>query len=434
MKYYLITFGCQMNKSDSERIANFLNYLGGVAVDAPEQADLVLLNTCSVRQSAEDRVFGEIFNLGKLKETKPDLIIAVTGCLPGRDKDGQLRKKMPEVDLFFPIIDLVKLPEMLSKFSNLRKDKIRETNYLEITPFYSNAYSSFVPIQTGCNNFCTYCVVPYARGREVNRSVASIKKEIKNLASQGFLEVTLLGQVVNNYQAPDSQNFSLSNPFKNDFARLLWELNQIEGIKWIHYTAADPQYMTEETISAFNLPKQVNYLHLPVQAGSNSVLSAMNRKYTREKYLKIIEKVKKIRPRIALGTDIIVGFPGETKKDFNQTVDLYKEADFDIAYLAKYSPRSGTPAYKMKDDVRREEKERRWKTLQNLMEEITLKKNQIYLGQEIEVLVEKCEGGICAGHSKEMKFCQLKGNEALVGKIIKMKVEEAKTWVLRGKR
>lgn len=433
MKFHLITYGCQMNKSDSERITGFLCDLGWEKVENPKEADLILLNSCSVRQSAEDRVIGEVKNLAEFKKTNPRLVIAVTGCLPGRDKNNKLRKNFPAADLFFPIIDIVNLPQMLKNLGICLPPSPILLDYLDFTPRYVNNFQAFIPIQTGCNNFCTYCVVPYSRGREHNRPVKKILQEVQELSNQGFLEITLLGQTVNNYQAPDPENFSRNNPFKNHFAALLWEINQIKGLKWIHFTAADPQYMTEEIITALNLPKQVNYLHLPVQAGSNKILAKMNRHYTREKYLEIVTKIKKARPGIALGTDIIVGFPGESVEDFLETVDLYKQADFDISYNAKYSPRSGTPAFKMKDDVSRKEKERRWWVLQNLMEEIVLRKNQIFKDKEIEVLVEKCENGLCSGHTYEMKFAQLNSAENLAGKIIKMKVEQAEMWVLRGR-
>ncbi|MCX6778810.1 MAG: tRNA (N6-isopentenyl adenosine(37)-C2)-methylthiotransferase MiaB [Candidatus Magasanikbacteria bacterium] len=433
MKFHIITYGCQMNKSDSERIAGLLRELGWEEASGAETADLIILNTCSVRQSAENRVFGEVNNLVELKKTNPRLVVAITGCMPGRDKNNQMRKKLPGADLFFPIIDVIHLPEMLQALGVVLPQKNLPQDYLDFAPQYTNNFQAFIPIQTGCNNFCTYCVVPYSRGRERNRSVKSIVEEVKKLAEKGYLEITLLGQTINNYQAPDPENFSSLNPFKNHFAALLWELNQIEGIKWIHYTAADPQYMSDEVIATLILPKQVNYLHLPVQAGSNAVLAKMNRKYTRENYLEIITKIKKTRPGIALGTDIIVGFPGETAEDFTQTADLFRQADFDISYNAKYSPRSGTPAFKMADDVLLEEKERRWWVLQNLMEEIVLRKNQIFSNQEIEVLVEKCNNGLCSGHNNEMKFVQLNGDETLVGKIVKMKVDEAGMWVLRGK-
>lgn len=431
-----------MNKSDSERIAGLLNSIGGQAVVGPEEAELLILNTCSVRQSAEDRVFGQMHNLIELKKTKPHLIIAVTGCLPGRDKDGAIKKKMPGVDLYFPILELPKLPEMLSKILNIKylifnsQKNALNGNYLNIPPFYSDRFRAFVPIQTGCNNFCSYCVVPYARGQEKNRPLCQILKEIKSLAAQGCLEITLLGQVVNNYQAPNTENFSKKNPFKNSFAALLWEVNQVKGLNRIHFTAPDPQFMSDEVIEALTLPKQINYLHLPVQSGSNKILRKMNRRCTAEEYLRIIEKIKEKKPWIALGTDIIVGFPGETAEDFQQTVNLYKKANFDIAYLAQYSPRSGTAAYQLTNDVPAEEKERRWRILQNLMEKITRQKNQAYLGKTAEVLVEHSResgrGWTNSGNSREMKLVEFESKKDMVGQIVLVKVTKAEQWRLLG--
>lgn len=439
MKYHLITYGCQMNKSDSERIAGFLDGLGGQAVAGPEEAELVILNTCSVRQSAENRVFGQVNNLVQLKKTNPGLVIAVTGCLPGRDQDGRLRQKMPGADLFFPIIDLPKLPEMLSRFniqypiSDIKDGKNGNGDYLKIKPLYHSAYSAFIPIQTGCNNYCAYCVVPFARGPEKNRPLADILAEIKNFVGKGGQEIILLGQAVNHYHAPDVENFSPANSFKNHFAALLWEINQIEGLARVDFTAAHPSFMTDEVIEALTLPKQINYLHLPVQSGSDSVLKKMNRRYTAGEYLLLIERIKKKKPGMALGTDIIVGFPGETEDDFQATVDLYKKADFDIAYLAQYSPRSGTAASYLADDVPSEEKERRWWILQKLMEETTLKKNQAYLGQTVEVLVERGIQCLYSGQSRERKLVEFEDVRDRTGKIVNARIETAERWRLRGK-
>lgn len=443
MKYHIITYGCQMNKSDSERIAGVLNDCGWEVADKTGQADMVILNSCSVRQSAEDRVYGEVGELAKLKKKNPALMVAVTGCMPGRDKEGKFKKKMPAVDLYFPINDLPRLPEMLSEISKLPIPQQPSLDYLDTEPSYQNNFSAFVPIQTGCNKFCTYCVVPHARGQETSRSLRAILDEVCYLAAKGFVEVTFLGQTVNSYTASDLENFSEKNPFKNHFAALLWEVNQIEGIKRINFTAPHPDHMSDEAIKALILPKQINYLHLPVQSGSDKVLAKMNRHYTAADYLKIIKKIRAVRPGMALGTDIIVGFPGETKEDFEETVKLYKEADFDIAFLAKYSPRSGTAAYKMPDDVPAEEKERRWWVLQRLMEETTLLKNQKFVGQEVEVLVNKVRKSvksvkmgnknICVGNSSEMKMVEFAGQAGWIGKIRKVKIEKAEMWRLIGK-
>ena len=425
-----------MNKSDSERIAGLLISLGGVEVKGSDEADLVMLNTCSVRQSAENRLFGQVRNLTLLKKTKPDLIIGITGCLPGRDKDGTLRHQLADVDLFFPIIDLPKLADKLIDLGLVKAGwQNSAVNYWEIIPRFRNNYQAMAPIQFGCDNFCTYCIVPFARGRETNRPVADILREARDLAGRGFLEIQLLGQVVNNYKASDAENFSKNNPFKSHFAALLWEINQIDGINRIQFVSVDPQYIGDEMIEALALPKIMNYLHLAAQSGSNSILSKMNRKYTVGKFLKIIEKIRKVRPDIAIGTDIIVGFPGETESDFQKTVEMYKQADFDIVYLAQYSPRPGTAAARLADNVSRTEKEHRWRVLQNLMEEIVLRKNQKYTGQVVKVLVERCvdiEKNIYAGNSREYKLVEFESRTDVIGKIVKVKINKAEMWRLTG--
>ncbi len=428
-----------MNKSDSERIESVLLSTGMQKAEGPEEADVVIINSCSVRESAEHRVMGQVHNLNLLKKQNPNLKIALTGCMPGRDKDGKIKARLEEVDFYFPIFDILKLPEMLGQGSvipGLTRNPVEacDERYLSVRPVNDIKHKAFVTIQTGCDQYCTYCVVPYARGREVNRSVKDILEEIRDLAQDGCVEVTLLGQIVNNYVASDPENFSKNNPYKkSDFAKLLWEVNQIEGIKRIHWTGPHPVYMTDEVIDALTLPNQVNFLHLPVQSGSNEILSKMNRKHTREFYLDLVNKIKAKKPDIAIGTDIIVGFCGETEEQFQETVDLYKQCDFDIAYLAQYSNRSGTAAAKaFKDDVSHTEKERRWFILQHLMEEIVMRKNQKYVGQTVSVLVDKCEDGACVGNSSEMKVVSFAGNESLIGKVVDVKIEEAKEWVLRG--
>ncbi len=424
-----------MNKNDSERVASLLLGLGLECTDDELEADLVLLNSCSVRQTAEDRIFGKVRKLAKMRKQKPELLIGVMGCMAGRDKDGTLRKKLPEADLFFATTDATQLPRWIAE---LRPDWVEATDsiedFLKIKPHHHSDKQAFVTIQTGCNNFCTYCVVPFARGMEQNRPLNEIMAEVRDLASKGCLEITLLGQAVNAYVAPDPAQFSTKNPYKDHFAALLWEVNQIDGIERVHFTAPHPRYMTDDQIDSLALSKQLNYLHLPVQSGNNEVLRRMNRKHTREEYLELVQKIKARIPEIALGTDLIVGFCGETEEQFQDTVSLYREVEFDISYTAMYSPRSGTVAYKaFKDDVSREEKRRRWRVIQDLMEKITLKKNQKYLGRVVSVMVERCEGPICLGNSREMKQVQFLGGSDLVGKIVDVKIEQAKEWVLIGK-
>jgi tRNA-2-methylthio-N6-dimethylallyladenosine synthase len=451
-RFFLQTFGCQMNKNDSERIVGLLNSLGLQETAKVEKVDLIVVNTCSVRKSAEDRVWGSIRKWQKMRLQNPNLIIAVTGCMPGRDKDGKIKNKLKGIDLFFGIEELVMLPKWLRELNPdivdkglkpVHTGKIGETivDYLQIDPKSTNNFQSFITIQTGCNNFCAYCIVPYSRGREKNRPIKEILKEIKKAIKQGSQEVCLLGQVVNNYKAPDRENFKKDNPFvvvpsspeNDDFAALLWEVDKIYGLKRLYYTAADPQYFTDAQVEALKLPSMLNYLHLPLQSGDDEVLKKMNRKYTTKQYYNLIKKIKRVKPDIALGTDVIVGFSGESSKQFKNTLKFYKECQFDIAYPAKYSQREGTSAAKAyKDDVSIKEKKRRWQAVQDLMEEIAFKKNQRYLNKIISVLVEDNKSGQCFGRSSEMKFVQFSGDKELIGKIVNVKVNWVGTWVLRG--
>ena len=435
MKYLIITFGCQMNKNDSERLGGILETLGATPAVDEAEADLILMNTCSVRQSAEERIYGKMEDFAKLKEKNPRLIIGITGCMAGRDHKREFLKKLPVVDLYFPTRDMVNLPRWIAELRpELANSSELETDYLKLKPLRVPSAQAFVTIQTGCNRFCAYCVVPYARGLEKNRPAKDILAEIRELAKSGVVEVTLLGQTVNSYRASDPETFSSDNPFSDHFAALLWETNQIPGIVRIHWTAAHPASMTDQVIAALALPHQLNYLHLPVQSGCDEVLRRMNRKYTGQEFLATLRKIQAARPGIALGTDIIVGFPGETPEQFEETVALYRACDFDISYTAQYSPRSSTLAAKLyADDVPREEKRRRWDVLQALMEETALRKNQSCVDKVVNVLVEKIQDGSASGNSRELKLVVFPAlDQALLGKEVPVRIIEALTWQLKG--
>ncbi|MFH1047402.1 MAG: tRNA (N6-isopentenyl adenosine(37)-C2)-methylthiotransferase MiaB [Patescibacteria group bacterium] len=446
-KYHLVTFGCQMNKSDSERVATILDNLGMEEATEPKDADFILLNSCSVRQSAEDRVFGQIRNFAKWRTKNPRLVLGVTGCMAGRDQDGAIQRKLSEVDLFFPTRDMIMLPQWLAEHGLIdsvegdprpahQAERPTHDNgeYLKITPKYRSGRQAFVSIQTGCNNFCTYCVVPYARGREKNRPATDVMREINELAERGTIEITLLGQTVNSFvSADDRVAFSADNPYQNHFAALLWEINRIPGIERIHYTAPHPKSMNDEVIDALALPKHVRYLHLPIQSGSDEMLRKMNRKCTRSEMLDVFRRVKERVPDIALGTDIIVGFCGESRAMFEETLSFYRDVGFDISYNARYSPRTGTPAWRaFKDDVSHDEKRARWAELHRLMEDTTWHKNQVFVDAVAEVLVEDCVGDICTGYSRHMKLVRFKGEPNLIGQIVPVRIVTAHTWVLDG--
>ncbi|MBI2473294.1 tRNA (N6-isopentenyl adenosine(37)-C2)-methylthiotransferase MiaB [Candidatus Uhrbacteria bacterium] len=455
-KYHLITYGCQMNKNDSQRMEALLKGVGLISTDEKNEADVILINTCSVRQSAEDRVFGLIHSFRPLKEKNRGLIIGITGCMPGRDRDGAFKKKLDIVDLYFPTKDMGQLPRWLGELRpELVNSEDTVEDYLKIHPDREVTRQAFVSIQTGCNKFCTYCVVPFARGLEKNRSFKDILSEIEDLALHGCVEVTLLGQTVNSYQAPDPEFFSKENPYKDHFAALLWEVNQIKGISRLHFTAPHPSHMTDEVIDAMTLSAHLRYIHLPVQSGDDDVLRRMNRRYTAAQYLEVIDRLRAKIPDLAIGTDIIVGFCGETEEAFEKTVELYQKVQFDISYTARYSTRSGTAAWRaFKDDVSNEEKKRRWDVLQEIQEHIVYEKNQRYVGQIVSVLVDRHEPpkitdemllmpekiqellahqpGMCYGNSREMKLVRFVGAKESVGEIINVKITKAEMWVLEG--
>jgi len=344
MRYHIKTFGCQMNEADSERLAAVFEKKGYQLAKKIDRADVIMINTCSVRESAENRVFGLINNLAQKKKKGQKIIL--TGCMVGSARGErrrytpiQLKKRLPQVDEFKMIEELV--------------------GFEEIPPKRKKATSAFVPIMRGCDHFCSYCVVPYGRGKERSRPFDEIVCEVEELAKRGYKEITLLGQNVNSYGKG-------LKPRKK-FSQLLRRLHQTKGIKKISFITSNPWDLTDDIIDAMSLPKIDRYLHLPVQSGDNKILKKMNRPYTPLQYIKLIKKIRKRIPDIKIGTDIIVGFPGETKKAFENTVKLCKKAGFVKAYIAKYSPRPGTAAFKLKDDVSPEEKKRRWRVLEELI-------------------------------------------------------------------
>jgi tRNA-2-methylthio-N6-dimethylallyladenosine synthase len=326
-----------MNFSDAERVVGFYKAKNWGQTKSEKEADEIIVVTCSVRQTAEDRVYGLINNLGKLKKEKPNLKIILTGCML-RYPLKWLKEKMPAVDEF----------KKISDFTQKAK------------PIHQKKIHAYIPIMEGCNQFCSYCVVPYARGREKSRPFSEIICEIKELIKRGYQEITLLGQNVNSY-GKDLKNK------KHSFAHLLTEINKIEGLKKISFLTSNPWDLTDEIISAISLPKVDRYLHLPVQSGDDDILKKMNRHYNADNYLKLIERIRKKIPNIQIGTDIIVGFPGETEKQFQNTLNLCKKVDFIKAYVSMYSPRFGTTAFRFDDDVSHQEKRRRWKILDDLI-------------------------------------------------------------------
>lgn len=434
-QFIIHTYGCQMNVHDSEILAGMLVQLGYTQTSKEEEADLILINTCTIRDKAEQKVFGKLGVLKKLKEINPNLIIGICGCMTQQEEVAKkIKSSFPQVDLLFGTHNVHQLPEMLKKIlrSNQRVFEVweQEGEVVEGLPQHRNeGFSAWVTITYGCNNFCTYCIVPYVRGRERSRKPEDIIKEVKNLASQGFKEITLLGQNVNSY----GKDFQLSY----DFADLLKALDEVEGIERIRYMTPHPRDFTDKLIEVIaNSKKVCNHFHLPVQAGSNAVLKKMNRGYTREQYLTLIDKIKDRFEEYAITTDMIVGFPGETEQDFLDTLDIVRKVGYDSAFTFAYSPRSGTPASKM-EQVPKKDKSDRLTRLINLQNEISKERNLSYLGKTYKVLVEglsKTNKDFLSGRTTTNKLVnfQAPANHQLTGQIVKIKITEAHTWSLIG--
>jgi len=411
MNYHIITFGCQINKSDSERIAGTLEKIDYTSASINE-ADLVIVNMCSVRQSAVDRVYGLAPKFKKLKAKNPNLKTILTGCFLKKDKT-KFRKQF---DLILSIKNLNNWPKYLSS----------DKKYVEIGPKYSNKFSAHIPIISGCNNFCSYCVVPYVRGPEICKPANEIINEIKNLVKNGYKEIWLLGHNVNSYSCK-----------KTNFAGLLKKINKIPGNFWISFTSSHPKDFSNELIKTIAESDKISkYISLPIQSGDNEILKKMNRPYTVEQYKKIIKKIRKKIPDIYLSTDIIVGFPGETKKQFNNTKKLFKEMKFDMAYIAEYSPRPGTVAFKLKNNVSKKEKQTRRKQLTKILEKTSLENSQKYIGKILDVLIheitkkEELVGKV--SFYKTIKIpCNQKSAKKYIGKIVKVKIIESMPWGLR---
>lgn len=436
MKKYLIsTFGCQMNEHDSEKIAWILEGMGYISTDDREEADIIIFNTCAVRKSAEDRVFGQLGELKELKRRKPNIVLGLCGCMMQReDIRTYFLSKHKHIDLVFGTNNIHKLPQLLQRHMETGEviiDIIEDTREIEESIHANRKYSykSFVNIMYGCNNFCTYCIVPYTRGREKSREPEDIINEIMELASNGTKEVTLLGQNVNSY--------GNTLEYEYTFTDLLRDINKIDGIERIRFMTSHPKDLSEELIKAYGqLDKLCPHLHLPVQSGSNSILKSMNRKYTREDYLAQIKKVRDINPNIAITTDIIVGFPGETDEDFNDTLGLVKEVGYDSAFTFLYSIREGTIAAKMEDQVPEEIKHKRFQQLLDTLHPIGLELNEKLLGTVQDVLVEeisKNDNTVLSGRASNSKLVHFKGSEDLIGKIVKVKINSVKTFTLEGK-
>lgn len=411
-----------MNYSDSERIAGFLEAQKLKPSKDIDSANLVVFNTCGVRQMAEDRVYGQIHNL-RVKSQKSKIKIVLTGCLAHR-KDVQKRLKN-KVDLFVSIKDFRKEIENILDIKNQTVNN--ELDYFSIKPKHNSKHAALVPIMTGCNNFCSYCVVPYARGREISRPASEILKEIKKLIESGYKEIILLGQNVNSYKDK-----------KINFSKLLKKVNAIPGNFWISFISNHPKDFSGVLIeTATKLKKVCEYIHLPIQAGDDKILEKMNRKYTAKEYFQEVEKIKKAfaknKPEklFAITSDIIVGFPGETKKQFLESVKIMKRARYDMVYFGQFSPRPETKAFQMKDNISKEEKSRREQFLNEILKKTSLENNKKYLNKTLEILVDKEKKGYYFGRTRTMKNVKIISNKKnLVGKIVKAKITKVNIWNL----
>lgn len=432
--FHIQTFGCQMNEHDSETLAGMLEELGYLENKNKKEADVAIINTCSVRENADKRFFGTLGQLKKVKEDRPDVVVAVCGCMMQQQHIiDTLKAKYPWVDLIFGTHNLHEFPRLLTNVLNERNKVVdvweNGGDIVEGLPVKREyPFKAFVNIMYGCNNFCTYCIVPYTRGRERSRRPEEIVNEVKELAASGVKEITLLGQNVNSY--------GNGSDFNTDFADLIYLLNGIQGIERIRFMTSHPKDLSDQLIEAYkDCDKLSNFIHLPVQSGSTAVLNRMNRKYTKEDYLLLISKLKTAVPEIAITTDIIVGFPGETEEDFEETLDLVRQVQFDSAFTFLYSIRKGTPAEQYSDQVPEAIKHERFNRLVELLNGISAVKNKACEGRVLPVLVEgpsKTNSKTYTGRTESGKIVNFKGTPDLVGQIVPIRITEGKTFSLTG--
>ena len=449
LKYTILTMGCQLNENDSEKIAGMLEEMGYTKTDKFQDANLTVINTCCVRENAEERLFGKVGELKNIKE-KNNMIIAIGGCMmQEQHMADKIKKSYPHVDIVFGTHTLHKLPEDIFKIINSKK-RIQDVididgKVYEGLPISraSNVQAS-VTIMYGCNNFCTYCIVPYVRGRERSRKPADILNEVRDAAKQGYKEIMLLGQNVNSYlrsEMRDIQNGKLED--KNgdyteidSFAKLLRAVNNIEGIERIRFVSPHPKDFTDDVIEAIrDCDKVCKFIHLPLQAGSNNMLKKMNRSYTKEQYLSLVEKMRKEIPNVKFSTDIMVGFAGETEEDFEDTLDVVKKVGFEQAFMFIYSRRKGTPGDKMDNQIPEEIKHKRFDRLKELVESQIAQNNKQYMGTVQKVLVEgpsKGDEKMLTGRTEANKVIVFDGDDSLINTVVDVEITENHMWYFKG--
>ncbi|MFZ7102610.1 MAG: tRNA (N6-isopentenyl adenosine(37)-C2)-methylthiotransferase MiaB [Peptococcaceae bacterium] len=433
--YYIQTFGCQMNERDTEILAGMLKQLGYQKAGTLKNADIILFNTCCVREKAENKVLSQLGELKDLKSHNPDLIIGVCGCMVQQEGMPELiRKSAPHVDLLFGTHNIHELPDLIENILASRNPQISvwdsEGKVREQLPSEREfPFKALVNITYGCNNFCTYCIVPYVRGRERSRYPRHIIQEIKDLAADGVIEVMLLGQNVNSY-GKDLNEITI------DFADLLAQIDEIEGIERIRYMTSHPRDFSEKLIKVISASKKVcQHFHLPVQSGSNKILDKMNRGYSREQYIDLIAKIREYHSAAVITTDFIVGFPGETEADFQDTLDLVGKIKFDGAFTFIYSTRTGTPAAKFKNQIPLEIKKARIQELNSKINDAGKEINMGYLNKVMDVLVEgpsKTNSRMLSGKTEGNKTVIFQGDPMQIGKIVPVLITEPQTWILKG--
>ena len=445
LKYSILTMGCQLNENDSEKLCGMLEKMGYSETENQKEADIVLFNTCCVRENAEDKLFGKLGELKRLKESK-GIIIAIGGCMM-QEKHiiEKIKESYPYVDILFGTHTLHKFPEDLHKTI---KEKIKLEDILDIDgqiyeglPIKRNSnIKASVTIMNGCNNFCSYCIVPYVRGRERSRHPKDIMEEIKELAQKGYKEITLLGQNVNSYLRVEKEKGIEFEEYEgiNSFAKLLRAINKIEGIERVRFVSPHPKDFTDDVIDAIaECDKICKLIHLPLQSGNTNVLKTMNRKYTKEQYLQLVEKMKAKIPNLSLSTDIIVGFPGETDEEFEDTLDVVDKVKFEQVYMFIYSRRVGTPGDKMENQVPEENKHKRFDKLKALVESQIEENNKKYVGTTQKVLVEgtsKNNDKMLTGRTDSNKVVIFEDDENLIGNMVKLKIVSEHMWYLKGEK
>ncbi|EGL81898.1 (Dimethylallyl)adenosine tRNA methylthiotransferase miaB [Caldalkalibacillus thermarum TA2.A1] len=435
-KYLLVTYGCQMNVHDSEHIAGLLESMGYTPTEDETEADVILYNTCAIRENAEDKVFGELGRLKRLKTEKPELILGVCGCMSQEEAVvNKILRSYHHVDLIFGTHNIHRLPVLL-RDAILSKEMVievwsKEGDIIENLPQKrEGGIKAWVNIMYGCDKFCTYCIVPFTRGKERSRRPEDVLAEVRELARQGYKEITVLGQNVNAYGKDfTDRRYRLANLFD--------DIRKID-IPRVRFTTSHPWDFDDELIEVLakggNL---VEHIHLPVQSGNNEILKLMGRKYTREEYLELVRKIRAAIPNVSLTTDIIVGFPNETEEQFEDTLSLVKEVEFDSAFTFIYSPRHGTPAAQMEDNVPEDVKKERLYRLNAVQNEISRRKNEALRGQVVEVLVEgesKNNPDVLAGRTRTNKLVNFKGSKDAIGKLVHVKITEPQTWTLKGEQ